>query len=291
MKTPDSYRTGTLHALEQYSFSDEAAQLIRQSAPDMQIAYHDDIEQVWSVLGEPGHFGLIPVENSAAGQVLPHISRLLKMPASIQAEVRQHVRMCAGAVAGIGLDDVTAVCTHPKATEQSAQFLSSLPRLQERIAASSTVAGARSAAASQEKAVLALGSKAAIEAAGLQVLAEDVADLKGEENVTQMFVVKKNGERRDPSPEALYHAAYLIPPNERGILHQITGVISDARVDLRSLHSRSIGVKRYGFYLEMGREGSAEEFSRMVSLLQEKSQQQILWLGSWDDLYETPEPA
>lgn len=287
MSSLDSYRHGTLHTLEEYSFSDEAGQAIRAQHGGIRLAREEDIEAVWKALEQDGHYGLIPVENSSSGLVLNHVDRLIQMPGRIVAEVRHEVRMCAGGIVGSTLEGMTEVDTHPKAQEQSSRFLVALPNLQTRTNAKSTAAGARAVAEKRRADLLALAPKRAIEANGLTVLAEDVANLKGNENVTQMFVVKKNGHAHGPAVDAQFHAAYLVPENKRGILSRITGIIAKANVDLRSIHSRPVSEKRYGFYVEMERQGSESQFYKMTTQLQDNMRREILWLGSWNDTFES----
>lgn len=274
--------TGTLSALEQYSFSDEAAQLIRKQYPNLTMLHAAKIGDVWNNVIENESYGIIPFENSSGGVVWPHLDRLMReaTPLQIIAAVHLEVRMCVGGKQGTTLENAQKVYSHPKGIEQCATFLHSLHA--QTVEASSTVNGVQKA---KEDAIpsVALASRAALEAHGLTILGEDVADLKGAENVTNFFVIRKNGDETLPRPEAEYHSVIIIPHNTQGVIADILQEIKKRKVDLLSLHSRSIGRKRYAFYIEMHRQGSNKMMQNLATTLNESSFiESVKWLGSWD---------
>lgn len=280
-----------LCSLEQYSFSDEAASLVRAEHPQLQMQYAPNIQGVWKSI-EEGGLGMIPLENSSGGVVWPHLEKLMRaQELQIAAAVRLQIRICAGGVAGANLRNATHVHSHPKGLEQCSRFIDSLQLKAEREECDSTVAAVKGVADMQtdlqDGTHIALASRLAIEALGLEVLAEDIADLPGEQNVTKFLVIHKNGGQQLPLIHAAHHAALITPKKEgRGVLAGILNQIGTSGINLHSIHSRSIGPKDYTFFMEMEREGTPEEMGVLAQWLQHSSLiQSSKWLGSWNEEY------
>jgi prephenate dehydratase len=276
----------TLCALEQYSFSDEAAQLVREKHPQLKMQYATDIEGVWDAVTKESALGVIPFENSSQGVVWDNLDRLMKdaQPLQIIASVRQQVRMCVGGKAGTTLENVRTVYSHPAGLRQSARFISDLPAGVQKIECSSTVDGAKKVAESLEIGNIALASRSAIEIMGLRVIAEDVADLPREQNVTKFFVVSKNGDQKLPDTRRDYHAAIITPNDEMGVLAKMLNQIANCNVNLVSIHSRSVGDHEYAFFMDMEKRGSDGEMGVLDEWLRKsKAIKSVKWLGSWDE--------
>ncbi len=273
-------------ALERLSFSDEAARSILAQAPHREILYGKTINDVWRMMQQEDAYALLPFENSSGGVVWPHLDLLRsEQLASIVGEVQLKVRLCAGGLDPDALEQARIACSHAKGLEQSTNFQARLPHLEGTKGFPTTVDAVRYVKEQNDPRNIALASRLAIEELGLLLLQEDVANDKDGENITQFFLVHRNGAEPLPNPEAQYHAAFLIPENQRGILNRITSIIDNARVDLTSLHSRPIGNKQYGFYVEMTREGKPEEFELMARQLAHHAKI-VRWLGSWNDRWE-----
>lgn len=274
--------TGTLSALEQHSFSDEAAKLIHAQYPHLTIEYASNIGDVWKQVIENGSYGMMPFENSSGGVVLPHLDQLIgeSTPLQIVASVSLQIRMCVGGNQGATLENAENVFSHSKGLDQCSRFLSNIQAKPQ--ACSSTVQGVQLAKENTNPSI-ALASRSALEAYGLQILQDDVANLKGSQNVTKFFVIHRNGEVQLPTPESQYHAAMITPHNARGVLADILNEIREREVDLLSLHSRSIGPDAYTFYIEMQRQGSDKKMQNLANTLGKSAfVQSIKWLGSWD---------
>lgn len=276
----------TLCALEQYSFSDEAAQLVREKHPQLQMRYVTTIEEVWDAVIKQNALGMIPFENSSQGVVWDNLDRLLhdNQPLQITASVRQQVRMCVGGKEGTTLENVRTVYSHQAGLRQSARFISDLPAGVQKIECPSTVDGAKKVAESVEIGQIVLASRSAIEIVGLRVIAEDITDLRGKKNVTQFFVVHKNGNQKLPDVKCGYHAAIITPNDELGVLAKMLNQIANCNVNLVSIHSRSVGDHEYAFFMDMEKRGSDGEMGVLDEWLQKsKAIKSVKWLGSWDE--------
>ena len=246
-----------------------------------------------SVREEKNCYGLVPFENSSGGVVWSHLDQLCREPVSIIGEVNLQVRMCVGGMKNANLHEVQHVYSHQKGLDQCRGYLRTLERLEHEHATESTVAAVRTVAESGDPQSIALASRSAIVAAGLPVLRQDIADRPAEENTTQFFLIRQNGNKELPQPEARHHAVILTPHDYPGVLRDILNVIASARVDLHSLQSRGRGRKngnkRYSFFLEMERQGTAGEFAWMQQGFRTSRcgdgtplVESTEWLGSWD---------
>ena len=272
-----------LHALEKYSFSDQAARMLQAAHPSMAIDYHGHIDEVWGAV-ESGEYGLIPIENSSGGIVWPHLDHFRSKAVRIVGEANLQVSMCAGGVPGSDLSSARHVYSHQKGLDQCRTFIrQGFPVELEEHPMPNTAMAAKHIGHSGDPESICLSSRIALQELNLNVLAEDVADLPAAQNITQFFMVHQNPENHLPFAEAERHAALVTPENRRGVLGLITSMIANARVDLTSLHSRAIGEKQYTFYVEMQREGSPRELHILADQLDaHPAIQEVKWLGSWN---------
>lgn len=283
----------TLYRLEPHSFSDEAARHIQTHCNDTIDGHCSRIEEVWDAVLKPQNanaYGLIPFENSTGGVVWPNLDRLDREHVQITGETKHQVCMCVGGNFAVDLEKVTHIHSHGKGLEQCRRFISSLKHLREEVRADTTVKAVRDVAELHVRSHVALGSRSAIESMkedGMRVLAADVADLKGADNITQMFIIHQNGHGDDlPAPEKKYHAAILTAENVVGGLNRVLSIIANARVNLYSVHSRPIGMKDYKFFVEMERAGKPEEFELMAKQLPH-NMPYLKWLGSWNHQFSS----
>lgn len=259
--------------------------MVQREVPGATVQHHDGIDGVWQAV-EAGDYGVVPIENSSGGIVWSHLDRLRDAAVRIVAEANVPVHIHAAGVPGSDLSGVKKVYSHQKGLDQCGRFLQRIGEVKQ-YAVDSTAAAAEVVAMAKDPSSIALSSRSAIDALGLEMLAEDVADLPPDENITQLLLLHHNPENHLPFPEARRHAA-LITPNERtGVLADILQLIKLARVNLTSLHSRNVGRKRYTFYVEMARQGSPEEFDLMARMLKTTPDvSDVKWIGSWNKSYE-----
>lgn len=280
--------------MQQFSFSDEAARMVQVTEPSASIAYADDIEGVWRAVEEGQSYGLIPFENSAKGVVWPHFDRLRRSNTRILGEVHLHVRMCMGGLEGATAQEATHVHSHPVGLAQCNRRLDELGiDAAHRIKTKATPDGPRQVLEIGDPRHICLASRLAIEAQGLQVLEseERVAD-HGHANITQFFVVHRNGHTLLPEKDKAHHALIVVPDYERiGVLHDTLGIVRDGRVDLNSLHSQPLNHNGEGYRFFMGMESGGDQdlFDVMRRRLQNCSAVRAAqWLGSWNGRLSSP---
>lgn len=65
-----------LYALEEYSFSDDAARKVIARSSGVRIANVKDVQNVLEGAEREGPYAMVPFENSSGGVVWPHLDRL-----------------------------------------------------------------------------------------------------------------------------------------------------------------------------------------------------------------------
>src|SRR3546814_6095744 len=126
--------------------------------------------------------GFAPIENAIEGSVNVTLDALIfDHELRMQREVVIPIVMCLLAPAGVGLGDIERIVSIPVATAQCRAYLSEhLPRV-EHVPANSTAGAARTVAEEADGRSAAIGTSLAAKVHGLEVLAEDIEDHRGNE--------------------------------------------------------------------------------------------------------------
>lgn len=136
-------------------------------------------------------FGILPIENSAAGPVKEARELLRTSALATLSEHPLPVRMHLLALPGARLEDLDRVVSHPVALAQCAETLRALKIPTG--AASNTAVAARTLATTTDRRTAVLASEAAAEFYGLTILRRDVHDRP--DNTTRFRVVGRRGDK------------------------------------------------------------------------------------------------
>lgn len=180
--------------------------------------------------GRAGH-GMLPVENSLAGTVVPAYDQLVDHDLRIQAEVILKVEHCLMAPAGATLAGIRRVISHPQALAQCEQTLRRLGL--EPVAHYDTAGAARDLAANPEPGTAALASELAAQTYGLTILARNLEDLAF--NYTRFFLLGlADPPRQDPSKTSVIFTTRHTP----GALYAVLGELAQRGINLTKIESR-----------------------------------------------------
>lgn len=147
-----------------------------------------DIPEIFAAV-ESGKadYGVVPVENSSEGSVIPTLDAFNTSTLQINAELLLRIRQCLLASTGTALRDVTKVVSHQQSLGQCRHWLAAnLPGV-EKVSVSSNAEAARLAA--QQQGVAAIAGKTAAELYSLQVLAEGIED--SADNTTRFLLISR----------------------------------------------------------------------------------------------------
>jgi prephenate dehydratase len=224
--------------------------------------------------GQATH-GMLPVENSLAGTVIPAYDLLVDHDLHVQAEVIVRVAHCLLAPAGTSLAEVKRVKSHHQALAQCEQTLRRLGL--EAVVYYDTAGAARDLAANPEAGTAVIASALAAETYGLDILAHNVEDL--DFNFTRFFVLGLDEPpRRDPSKTSIILTTRHVP----GALYQVLGQLAERNINMTKIESRPRRNRpwHYLFYIDFeGHEDDPEVRAALLDIL--KSASFLKVLGSY----------
>lgn len=258
------------------SFSQQAVdQLVKFPT----VFYFNSFEDVCLAV-EKGmcRYGILPIENSAAGSVTAVYDLMVRHRFHIVRALRQHVRHVLLAPPGVKIDDIKDVYSHPQALAQCSEFLQKHTGITQH-ASGNTAVAAREVAASGRKDVAVIASRACAELYGLQVLAEDICNTSA--NFTRFICISKECEvYRDSGKFSIMMTLAHRP----GSLYGIMAKFAALDVNLTKLESRPIPGRDFEFRFTFDFEAKPDD-ERVIGLLSELSVdpdiEQFTFLGAY----------
>jgi chorismate mutase/prephenate dehydratase len=199
------------------------------SLPKVTIAeVFDEVER-----GKDGHWGIVPVENSAEGSVKATLDRLISTSLTIRAEVFLRVRQCL-LCACKDLTTIRRIYSHPQALAQCQRWLRThLPGIP-LVEVESTAGAARRVQEDPEGA--AVGSRLAAATYGLNLLAEGIEDNPA--NTTRFFVVGPKSEGKGGVITGRDKTSIIFgAPHVPGALHRSLAPFAEAKISLTRIES------------------------------------------------------
>lgn len=224
--------------------------------------------------GQATH-GMLPVENSLAGTVIPAYDLLVDHDLHVQAEVVVRVAHCLMAPPGTRLDEVRRVKSHHQALAQCEKTLRRLGI--EPVVYYDTAGAARDLAANPQPETAVIASALAAETYGLTILARNVEDL--DFNFTRFFVLGLDEPpRQDPSKTSII----LTTRHVAGALYQVLGELAQRDISMTKIESRPRRNRpwHYLFYIDFeGHEDDPPVRAALLDIL--KSASFLKVLGSY----------
>lgn len=192
--------------------------------------------------------GIMAIENSIAGSILPNYSLLMKSNLRIIGEVYLQIRQHLLVNPGVDISDIKEVHSHPMAIQQCAGFLDKYNwRLVE---TEDTALSARHIHQHRSKHIAAIAGKLAAELYKLDIAAPNIHTLKN--NYTRFLVLQ-----RSESVEAVLDAdkasINFSTDHSKGSLARVLTKIAEAGINLSKLQSMPIpGTDfKYSFHADM----------------------------------------
>lgn len=209
--------------------------------------------------GQARH-GMLPVENSLAGTVVPAYDQLMDHDLRIQAEVVLKVEHCLMAAPGTALQEVRRVISHPQALAQCERTLRRLGI--EPVVHYDTAGAARDLAASPQPETAAIASALAAETYGLDILVRNLEDLPF--NYTRFFVLGlSDPPRQDPSKTSIVFTT----GHEPGALHAMLGELAERDINLTKIESRPRRNRPWHYLFYVDFEGHADDAGVQAALM------------------------
>ncbi|MBW3628394.1 MAG: prephenate dehydratase [Gemmatimonadetes bacterium] len=250
------------------AFSEDAAR--RFFADQVEPIPHRTFAEVGeAVIEERVDYGLLPIENSLAGSVVGSYDVLAAPELVVVGEVVTPIHHCLLGVAGVTLDQLTHVFSHPVALAQCQRFFQTNSHL-EAVAFYDTAGAAKEIAGRANPAHAAIAGRPAADRYDLEILAADIEDRH--DNQTRFLVVSRaeNAERVVPSADAMRgdtrKTALLIETkNVPGALVRVLLPFADRGYNLTKLESRpGIVPWSYRFFIEVEADTSDAELGAAI---------------------------
>ncbi|HVW58753.1 MAG TPA: prephenate dehydratase [Puia sp.] len=209
--------------------------------------------------------GVMAIENSIAGSILPNYNLLQKSNLRIVGEIYLQIRQNLLTNPGVKLEDIREVHSHPMALLQCIDFLEKHPDWK-LVETEDTALSARLLQQHRSKHVAAIASKLAAELFELQVLAPGIQTMKN--NYTRFLILQREdkAEAVDGADKASLN---FRTGHARGSLARVLTRIADGGINLSKLQSFPVpGTSdwEYSFHADLEFE-SLEQFDRVIEAI------------------------
>jgi prephenate dehydratase len=195
-------------------------------------------------------YGIMAIENSLAGSILPNYELLRESKMKIIGEIYVRIKQNLVALPGQSIKDIKEVYSHPMAILQCMPFFSNYPRIK-LIDSIDTAISAREISVKKQKGVAAISSSLAAEKYGLEIMFEGIETHKM--NYTRFLLVKDtNGNLH--TPEGVNKTSmHFALAHQIGSLSKILSILSYYNINLTKIQSMPIMGKdwEYQFYIDL----------------------------------------
>jgi prephenate dehydratase len=204
--------------------------------------------------------GVMAIENSIAGSILPNYTLLQKSPLRIKGEVYLKIRQNLLVNPGVQLQDIREVHSHPMALLQCADYLDD--KGWKIVETEDTALSAKHVHRSGSKHIAAIASELAAKLYGLDQLARGIQTTKN--NYTR-FLVLQHGDEEETVEGANKASVNFETDHSRGSLAKVLTAVAKEGVNLSKLQSFPIPADewKYSFHADMEFE-SINQFEEVI---------------------------
>lgn len=211
--------------------------------------------------------GIMAIENSIAGSILPNYNLLQKSKLKIIGEVYLHIRQNLMVNPGVKLNDIREVHSHPMAILQCDKFLDK--HNWKLVETEDTALSAKQVHQHRSKHIAAIASRLAAEIYQLEIIAPNIHTLKN--NYTRFLVLQKAGEVQE-TENANKASINFHTDHSRGSLARVLSNIADAGINLSKLQSMPIPGSdfKYSFHADLEFE-SRQQLAKALATIKDKT--------------------
>lgn len=216
--------------------------------------------------------GIMAIENSIAGSILPNYSLILKSNVKIVGEVYLPVKQQLLANPGVKLEDIKEVHSHYMAIQQCYGFLDKYNW--KLVETEDTALSAKHIHQFKNKHAAAIAGKLAAEIYGLDIIAPNIHTLKN--NYTR-FLILQHKDAPSQIVNADKASVNFITGNEKGSLAKVLTLIAAEGINLSKLQSMPIPGSnfKYSFHADMEFD-TAHQFNELANKLRGVTEQLIV---------------
>lgn len=194
-------------------------------------------------------FGIMAIENSVAGSILPNYTLIMESGKKIVGEIFLRIRQNLVALPGQKINEIKEVYSHPMAILQCQAFFEEYPHIR-LVESLDTALSAREIREKNLKGVGAIASSLAARKYDLNILAESIETNKI--NYTRFLILSDNGDLKAP-PGSNKTSLFFSLSHKIGSLSKILSILSYHEMNLTKIQSMPIVGKgwEYHFYVDM----------------------------------------
>lgn len=233
-----------------------------------------DIKSIFSEV-EKGHcdFAVVPVENTTGGGVIETLDAFVETSVLVCSELQMAIHH--NLMAKCPLDKIEKIYSKPEVFAQCRNWLTATFKEAKTIPAASTAKAVQMAV--EEEGAAAIGSKAAAELYGIQIVCENIEDISN--NVTRFFIISK----KDAKPTGDDKTAILFSTaHKAGALADVLDVMRKHDINLTNIESRPSKKRQWEYYFFMDFVGHRTEENVKKTLQEVKTHcLQLSVLGSF----------
>ena len=192
--------------------------------------------------------GVMAIENSIAGSILPNYNLLQKSKLQVIGEVYLSISQNLLVYPGVKLEEIKEVHSHPMAILQCLDYLEN--RDWKLVETEDTALSAKQIRQHKSKHTAAIASKFAAQLYDLDVIGPDIHTLKN--NITR-FLIMVPAKQKMEIADADKASIYFQTDHSKGILSKVLAKIAKGGANLSKLQSMPIpgSTFKYGFYADI----------------------------------------
>ncbi|MFI3321321.1 MAG: prephenate dehydratase [Rikenellaceae bacterium] len=222
------------------------------------------------VIEKEADMGLMAIENSIAGSILPNYALLQDGLLKITGEIHMRIRQNLLGIKGAQISEIVEVQSHPMALLQSMNFLDTIEGVR-LVESRDTAYSAEQVAKLGDKTHAAIGSCMAAEIFGLEVLKADIHTV--ENNYTRFILIERD-EDAMPVIGANKASLFFKITNERGSLATVLRCFETLNVNMTKLQSYPIPADPFNYIFHTDMEfDHMEEFLGALQRAQKVAEQ------------------
>lgn len=204
--------------------------------------------------------GIMAIENSIAGSILPNYALLQKSKLKITGEVYLQIHQNLLANPGVQLEDIREIHSHPMALQQCLTFLDQYNW--KLVETEDTALSAKYVHQYKTKYIAAIASRLAADLYNLEVLAPNIQSEKS--NYTRFLVLEREDEL-EPIADANKASVNFHTDHTRGSLARVLSRIAEGGINLSKLQSSPIPGSewKYSFHADMEFD-HADQFHKVI---------------------------
>ncbi len=205
--------------------------------------------------------GVMAIENSIAGSILPNYNLLQKSNLRVTGEIYLHISQNLMVNPGVKLEDIREVHSHPMALQQCLEYLDKYDW--KLIETEDTALSAKHIHQHRSKHIAAIAGRRAAELFNLNVIGPNIQTMK--HNYTRFLVLQREDSAVQVSG-ADKASVNFQTDHSRGSLARVLTRIADGGINLSKLQSFPIPGSdwKYSFHADMEFD-STEQFNKVIS--------------------------